>query len=107
LVVEERDVLRAKDWLLHAEEFMPDIFKEMVQRSDSQVIADLHFFAWKIYMKEKRGVHKTRLFHFLQHRLPSDKIEKVLDIAEKANFFSRQAGTDLYVPRPKTEHGLE
>lgn len=107
LIIEEQDVERAKGWLLHAEEFMPDIFKEMVQRSDSQVISDLHFFAYRIYMKEKKPVHKVRLIHFLQHRVPSEKVERVLDIAVKANILDLLAGTETYIPRPKNEHGEE
>lgn len=107
MIINEQDVERARGWLLHAEEFMPDIFKEMVQRSDSQVIQDLHFFAFRIYMKEKRPVHKIRLIHFLQHRVPSEKIAKVLDIAVQANFFDLLAGTETYIPRPKSEHGVE
>jgi hypothetical protein len=37
------DFERAKDWLLAAEVVMPDIFRAMGQKSDSQVIMDMHY----------------------------------------------------------------
>ena len=106
-VVESSDFIRARDWLLQAEITMPDIFREMVQRSDVQVIQELHFFAWQIWIKEKKPVHETRLIHFLQNRVPSDKIIRVIEIAERAGILEKQAGFNSYRPRPKHEHGLE
>lgn len=105
--VTAKDFTRARDWLLQAETAMPDIFREMVQRSDVQVIQELHFFAWQIYIKEKRPVHETRLIHFLQNRVPSDKIMRIIEISEKAGIFERDAGSNAYRPRPKNEHGVE
>lgn len=107
LIVELSDVTRAKDWLFQAEAMMPDVFREMVLRSDSQTIQEMHFFAWKIWIKEKKPIHEARLIHFLQNRVPSEKVAKVLEIAEKAGFLTRDAGTKLYRPRPKHEHGME
>lgn len=107
LLIELSDVSRARDWLLAAEQTMPDIFRAMVSRSDTQVIQELHFFLWQLYAKEQSPIHETRLVHFLSTRIPSDKINKILEIASRANIIARSAGTDAYVPRAKTEHGLE
>ena len=106
-VVTLSDFTRAKDWLLHAELTMPDIFRDMVGRSDHQVIQELHFYAWKLWVSEKRPIHRSRLIYFLQSKVPSEKIEKVLEIAEKSNVLKREAGTELFRPAPKHEHGLE
>ncbi|TXH14997.1 MAG: DUF3987 domain-containing protein [Hyphomicrobiaceae bacterium] len=102
-----KDYLRAREWLLRAEQTMPDIFREMVGKSDTQVIDELHYYCWQIWIKEKRPVHKSRLVHFLHHRVPSEKVQRIVDIAEQANILERMAGTDTYRPRPKHEHGLE
>lgn len=107
LLISLEDLNRARDWLLHVEQIMPDIFREMVQRSDSTVIQELHFFMWRLHIKEKKPIHESRIFHFLQTRLPADKLIRVLDIAEKSSIITKIAGTSTYVPRPKTEHGLE
>ena len=101
------DLTRARDWLLHAEELMPDVFREMTQKSDAQVIQELHFFLWRLWVKEKKGIHESRLIHFLHNRVPSEKILRVIEMAERSNIISRAAGTSTYVPRAKHEHGVE
>lgn len=101
------DVNRARDWLLSAEQTMPDVFREMTQRSDNQVIQELHFFMWKLWLKDKKPLHESRLIHFLSARVPSEKVQRVLDVAEKSNIVAREAGTQLYIPRPAHEHGME
>jgi hypothetical protein len=107
-IIRVEDFERARSWLLLAESTMPDIFREMVGKSDVQVIDELHYFCWQLWIKEKKPVHVSRLIHFLQHRVPSEKILRVIEVAEKANILERMAGTtDLYKPRPKHEHGME
>lgn len=101
------DFERARHWLLTTESAMPDIFREMVQRSDGQVIQELHFFAWQLWIRDKKPIHQNRLVHFLQNRVPSEKVVRVLDIAEKSGILERLAGTETYRPRPKHEHGME
>ncbi len=103
-----QDFERGRGWLLAAEATMPDIFREMVGKSDVQVIDELHYFCWTLWVKEKNPIHVSRLIHFLQHRVPSEKIMRVIEVAEKANILERMAGTtDTYKPRPKHEHGME
>lgn len=104
--IEMEDVERAHGWLTHAEEFMPDIFKEMVHRSDAQLIQELHYFAWKLWVQDRKPIHETRLIHYLSAKVPSDKIGKILEIAVRSNIFERMAATDLYKPMAKTEHGV-
>ena len=107
LVIELEDLNRARDWLLHVEQVMPDVFREMTQRSDAQVIQELHFFMWRIWIKEKKPIHESRLIHFLHNRVPSDKILRVVEMAERSSIIMRQAGTAAYTPRAKHEHGME
>lgn len=105
-VIDPIDFNRARDWLLEAEQFMPDVFREMVQRSDRQVIDELHWHAWKIWIKDKKPIHEAKLFEFLRIRAPSDKVPKILDIAVRAGMFT-DLGMHYYQPRPKHEHGME
>lgn len=108
LVIELQDFHRAQDWLLAAEQLMPDIFREMVGKSDGQVIQDLHYFMFQLYIKEKKPLHQSRIVHFLQARMPSDKILRLIDIAERSQIIQRVAGTeDQYIPRPRNEWGNE
>jgi hypothetical protein len=105
--IQLEDVQRAQDWMLQAESVMPDIFREMVGKSDIQIIDELHFFLWKIWSKEKKGIHEARLYDFLRNRAPAEKIQRIIDVAMKASIIERLAGTELYRPRPKNEFGFE
>lgn len=106
LLITLEDVERARTWLIQAETLMPDIFKEMVGRSDSQVIQELHFYIWRLWVKEKKPIHEARIYSFLKDRMPSEKIPRLIDVAMRANIITG-AGERLYIPRARHEHGLE
>ena len=101
------DLQRARDWLLEAEQLMPDIFREMTQRSDIQVLDELHMFMWQLWVKKKDPIHVSRMNHFLLSRMPHDKVSRLIEMAERSNRVNRIAGSDLYSPRPRHEHGVE
>lgn len=108
LTIQLADVSRAIEWLLEVEKLMPDIFREMIGKSDSQVLEELHYFVTAMWNKEgRKPIPEKFIWEFLGQRLPSEKIEKVLMVAEKGNVIARQAGTDLWVPRPRPEHRVE
>lgn len=109
LAIEHQDVRRALDWLLEAEILMPDIFREMAAKSDNQVIQDLHFYLWRLWIKDgKKPIHEARIVNFLKAKVPSEKIFRVMEVAERSGVIARMAGTEkLYTPRPRSEHGLE
>lgn len=107
--IEASDVTRAQDWLLVAEHEMPNIFRAMVQRSDTDLINELHMAMWKNWtMNDKKPVHKSMMWNFLQARAPVDKIARIVEIAENANFIRRESGSsEHWVPLPKHQHGVE
>ncbi len=100
-----RDVETAKGWLLHAETLMPDIFRDMIMRSDGQVLQELHFFLWRLWMKDKKPIHEARILSFLSAKAPSEKVMRLLELAERSNMIKRHAGTAQYEPLPKANHG--
>lgn len=107
LIVTEADFIRGRDWLLWAEQLMPDIFRDMAGRSDNQVLQELHYHLWTIYAKQPKPIHESKLFAFLSTKVPSEKIQKIMEIAERANIVSRQAGHPYYIPLAKHLHGVE
>ncbi len=109
IVIEAVDVRRAIAWLTEAEALMPDVFREMMGKSDSQVIEEMHLFVTTLWAKNKRQpVSGEAIRKFLLQRLPHEKVETVLIAAERANIIARSAGTlDQWVPKPKQEHGME
>jgi hypothetical protein len=100
------DFNRARDWLLEVEQVMPDIFREMVQRSDAQVMDEMHLFAWREWAKDRRPISEMRLINFLKTRATSEKIPRILDMAVRSGMFESH-GAGLYTPRPKHEHGVD
>lgn len=106
LVIGLPDVKRAIAWLIEIERLMPDIFRSMVGKSDAQVLEELHLFVETLWRKNKQqGVSGAMIEKFLSARVPSEKIERLRMVAERADMIARVAGTqDLFVPRPKHEH---
>lgn len=77
--VEMQDFLLAKAWLEDAEENMPDIFRAMSSGlSDNQVIEECHHFVYEIVTREKRMISEERLWRWLQEKVPSHNIERVI-----------------------------
>lgn len=110
LIIDTIDVSRAISWLVEAEKLMPDIFREMIGKSDSQVIEEMHYFVQATWARQKqKPVLGADIMRFLLTRVPSDKAEKIMMMSEKADVIARVAGTnDLYVPRPRYDHkGVE
>jgi hypothetical protein len=101
------DVDRAIGWLLLAESTMPDIFRAMIGKSDIEVIRELHLYMTSMYnMGKQKPISERLLFAFLAERLPSDKVPRVLETAERSGFITRELGTTDYVPRG-VDRGVE
>lgn len=109
LEIDLTDVDRAIAWLIEVEKLMPDIFREMIGRSDAQILEELHYFITNSWNKNKqRPVQADALMRFLMMRCPVEKAEKIFLMAERGNVIARVAGTqDQFIPRPKYEHGAE
>lgn len=102
--ISTEDVERAIGWLIEAEQLMPDIFRSMVGQSDHEIIEELYHHLVNLYSMSKRAPIAERfLVMFLVQRVPSDKISKILEMAERANMLARIAGTDTYIPKNRNE----
>jgi P2-related tail formation protein len=98
------DVDRAIEWLREAESTMPDAFRAMIGRSDHQILEELYNHLVALYnMAKQNPIDESRLWSFLTQRVPSDKVQKILEAAERSNMITRIGGTDKYTPRPRTE----
>jgi hypothetical protein len=105
LVVTLADFIRGRAWLLEAERAMPDIFREMIGKSDQQVIEELHYYVTAVWAKDRQqAVNGEKIMEFLLQRVPTEKAQKVMQAAAAANYIQRAAGTDNHwLPRPKIE----
>lgn len=108
LIIRDSDVIRALAWLIAAEAKMPDVFREMIGKSDTQVIDELHYMVMTVWAKNKKAVGTGLLWEFLRQRVPSEKIEKILLSAERSGVLFHPAGApDLWQPRAINERGVE
>lgn len=104
LRIELHHVQRAIDWLIEAELFMPDIFKEMSGTSHSQLIEETWYFIFTTYNKEgKKAVPKARVINFLQQRTPAHNVARVLEVMEAAAVIKKAVvlAGEAYVPQGK------
>jgi hypothetical protein len=107
--VEASDVDRAKSWLLDAEKFMPDVFRAMGQKSDVQVLVDLHEYVYALYAKvvkkDRKPIPDEELCRFLENKVPSDKIRKVIEMAEATGRIKRGVYPGTWIPAPLNQIG--
>lgn len=99
LTIELIDVERALAWLLEVEVKMPDIFRAMEGRSDGQVIEELYDYlvgAWNL--AGRKPIHDKAIYSFLSRKVPSEKVPKIIEVAERAGAITRMAGSDTYIP---------
>lgn len=108
------DLDRARGWMLDAEERMPDIFREMAGKNDSQAIKDLHFALWKRWTVKPTPIHEDLIHEFLGSRVPVEKISRLIELAERMRVIMLDppgkvpvVGQRTYRPRPINEHGIE
>jgi hypothetical protein len=101
------DVERGKSWLLAAEHVMPDIFRDMVQRSDSALLSELHRYAWNLWLKsaarseQRKLIHRSKLMEFLSLRCPADKAMRILELACQMGWLEQQPDSLLFLPKAK------
>jgi len=113
LRVEEDDIIRGLDWLLAAEAVMPDIFREMAGKSDSDVLMELHYFMWAAMtrlrgQKKEANIPESEMYNFLRMRVPGEKILRILEVAERSKIISRDPqNMARWIARPKHMHGVE
>lgn len=101
LTIELEDFHRALAWLLEAETTMPDVFRAMVGKSDMVVLRELYQYVWETWTKSKKPVHNSRLVAFLAARVPSDKIERIIQIAAKSSLIENATYPDDWKPVPR------
>lgn len=100
--VRVEDIARAKEWLLGAEAVMPDVFRAMTGKSDRDVIDELHLWTHGVWLKNRAPIEGSLIRQFLLDRVPHDKIESILELADRANIVVREAGAiDKWLPKPR------
>lgn len=104
LVITEEHVGRAIDWLIEAEHYMEDIFKEMSSSSHGELLNEVWHFIFKAYNKAgKKPVHEHRVRNYIAQRTPAHNVERVIEVMLKAGLVERNmlAGYVGFIPKGK------
>lgn len=109
LHVTVEDFERAREWLLGAEAVMPDIFRAMGQRSDQQILEDLHLHLYRLWssvaLEKRKPLHTKDIYTYLHTRVTTDRIPRLMDAAEKLGYIARGKYPDEWIPRPLGNFG--
>jgi hypothetical protein len=96
------DFERARDWLITAEQFMPDVFRAMKQKSDVQILDHLHYYLYAQYSKMDRRkaepLPESMIYNFLKDQVESWKIKHLIETAEKCNIIYRGPLPGTWIP---------
>lgn len=109
MIVTVDDFERARDWLIQAEVTMPDIFRAMGQRSDSQVIIDLHYHIYRkwasVQIDKRVPITEQEIYNFLHTRIPSEKIKGMIDVAERTGYIRKALYPGEWIPEALGKFG--
>ena len=98
LFVQPSDVEQAIQWLLEAEEYMPDIFNAMAGSSDHDTLRELQLYVLAEHKRTGKEVPEMQLISFLQQRTPVYNVMRMLEVAQKGGLIKRNPAKKLYSP---------
>lgn len=104
LVVTLPDFERGLEWLLTAEDQMPDIFRAMGQKPEGAILRDLHYYLYTKHAKIERGkrvpVGNDVIWEFLQERIESYRIPALIESGKRIGLLEEVApGRWLATPK--------
>lgn len=94
-------VRRAMDWLFDAESAVPEIFKAMASGGDAKVMEECWHFLFRYKAERKIGAPMSLVVQFLSQRVPTYKVQQVIDLMEKGNMIRQVAGKGTMLVEPK------
>ena len=97
----------ALGWLLEAEAAMPDIFKSMTSGGDAKVIEECWYFCYQLYTKKNEPVPESKVYNFLQQRVPAHNVERIAEIMVRAGLLKIETVNKIgtcFKPMEKHSH---
>lgn len=108
LCVTLADYRRAQTWLFDAEKTMPDVFRAMTQKSDSQILEDVHQVAWVTYTTLQRDKRKalpdTEIWKILETRSTSERIPYLMKSLESTGRLRKAGMMGGWIPTPPGDY---
>ncbi len=104
LTVTLADFRRAQRWLFEAEITMPDVFRAMAQKSDSQLLQDCHHWLYVRYSRVDVGkrvsIPETEIGTWLENKVPHEKIPSLISALEKTGRIRPGGFKGTWIPNP-------
>jgi hypothetical protein len=104
LTITLHDFERAQEWLLTAERSMPDVFRAMVQKSDVQLLSDLHVYAYGLYTRtpigERKELKEIEFVKFLENKTTVERIRPLIGLMESTGRIRRGSFPGQWVVNP-------
>lgn len=102
---------QARDWLVEAELYMPEVFKAMRTGGDAAAIRELYHFAIQHYARTSKPLPESFLIEFLQEKIPAHSVPKVIDLMVRADLLEAQfnpaISRNMYIPKAKRGMNLD
>ena len=86
------DFERAQEWLFLTEKFMPDVFRAMTQKNDSQIIGDMHYWMRNEQSNgtpPRKGLPEPELYRWLGEKVPHEKIPSLIKTMESSGLMRK------------------
>lgn len=101
------DLQTAKALLMQAEQFMPEIFKEMIVSQDASEIEEIHRFMFSFCTAKDTGaVPEHELLQYIAQKVPVNKIDYFMKILQNSGMIKSEGlnlpGKREFRPMPKT-----
>jgi hypothetical protein len=90
LVIELYDYQTALNWMIEAENYMPDIFKAMATGGTGKIMEEAWYFLFTAYAKKEEPVPEHKLIQFLQERVPVHNIKNTIDMMEQGKMMEKR-----------------
>lgn len=107
MVIAVEDYQEALNLLTEAEVYMPEIFANMSSGGDAAIIEEAYHYICIMVEKENKPLLEHRMVQFLQQRVASHSVLRILDVMIKSNLIklSTYVGDPpraAYMPLPKS-----
>lgn len=93
LTVTLDDFIRGRQWLFDAEKTMPDVFRAMAQKSDSQLLQDCHYWMYTKYSRvardQRQALRERDIWSFFENKTTQEKIAGLFLAMEKTGRMRR------------------
>lgn len=80
LIIELEDIQTAMNWLTEAESYMTDIFKEMDSGGTQEVLSEVWYDLYRLYMKHQKPIVEAQIIQIIQAKAPVQQVHQYFDL---------------------------